>query len=69
VAKTAPLTMPRYRLLGLPEFVTAAALDHYHLRKRRALGDFVELRARTRHYRNDQSPPGCRRRPGTRPPR
>ena len=50
VAKTAPLTMPRYPLLGLPEFGTVAALDHYNLRKRKAFGDFVELRANTRHY-------------------
>jgi glutaredoxin 2 len=50
VAKTAPLTMPRYPLLGLPEFATVAALDHYHLRKRKTFGDFVELRANTRHY-------------------
>jgi glutaredoxin 2 len=47
VAKTAPLTMPRYPLLGLPEFATVAALDHYNLRKRKAFGDFVELRANT----------------------
>src|SRR5690349_19617236 len=33
VEKTAPLTMPRYPLLGLPEFGTVAALDHYNLRK------------------------------------
>ena len=43
VAKTAPLTMPRYPLLGLPEFGTVAALDHYNLRKREAFGDFTEL--------------------------
>jgi glutaredoxin 2 len=48
-AKAAPLTMPRYPLLGLPEFGTVAALDHYHLRKRKVLGDLVELRANTRH--------------------
>ncbi|MFL6304927.1 MAG: glutaredoxin 2 [Candidatus Sulfotelmatobacter sp.] len=48
VAKLPPLTQPRYPLLGLPEFATIAALDHYHLRKRKALGDFVELRANTR---------------------
>lgn len=48
VSKTAPLTMPRYPLLGLPEFRTAAALDHYNLRKRKVFGDFVELRANTR---------------------
>jgi len=47
-AKTAPLTMPRYPLLGLPEFGSIAALDHYTLRKRKAYGDFVELRANTR---------------------
>ena len=50
VAKTAPLTMPRYPLLGLPEFGTIAALDHYNLRKRKAFGDFIELRANTRRY-------------------
>ena len=50
VPKTAPLTMPRYPLLGLPEFATVAALDHYNLRKRKAYGDFVELRANTRSY-------------------
>jgi glutaredoxin 2 len=50
VPKTAPLTMPRYPLLGLPEFGTVAALDHYNLRKRKAYGDFVELRANTRHH-------------------
>jgi glutaredoxin 2 len=49
-AKTAPLTQPRYPLLGLPEFGTVAAVDHYTLRKRKTLGDFVELRANTRHY-------------------
>ena len=49
VAKTGPLTMPRYPLLGLPELATVAALDHYTLRKRRTFGDFVELRANTRH--------------------
>jgi glutaredoxin 2 len=48
VAKTVPLTMPRYPLLGLPEFGTIAALDHYIVRKRKRLGDFVELRAKTR---------------------
>jgi glutaredoxin 2 len=47
-AKTAPLTWPRYPLLGLPEFGTIAALDHYTVRKRKQLGDFVELRAKTR---------------------
>src|ERR1700730_11976312 len=48
--KTAPLTWPRYPLLGLPEFSSIAALDHYNLRKRKTLGDFVELRAATRHH-------------------
>jgi glutaredoxin 2 len=50
VARTAPLTMPRYPLLGLPEFATVAALDHYHVRKRKPYGDFVELRAETRRH-------------------
>ena len=50
LAKLPPLTQPRYPLLGLPEFANVAALDHYHLRKRRTLGDFVELRANTREH-------------------
>jgi len=50
VPKIAPLTQPRYPLLGLPEFGTIAALDHYTLRKRKALGDFIELRANTQRY-------------------
>jgi len=48
--KLPPLTQPRYPLLGLPEFASVAALDHYQLRKRKTLGDFVELRANTRQY-------------------
>lgn len=56
VAKTAPLTMPRYPLLGLGEFATIAALDHYNLRKRKAFGDFVELRANTRVYLKELMP-------------
>ena len=56
VTKTAPLTMPRYPLLGLPEFDTIAALDHYNLRKRKAFGDFVELRASTRHHVKELMP-------------
>ena len=48
--KTAPLTWPRYPLLGLPEFGTIAAHDHYVVRKRKRLGDLVELRARTREF-------------------
>lgn len=56
VAKTPPLAWPRYPLLGLPEFATAAALDHYILRKRKAIGDFVELRANTRQYIKDLMP-------------
>ena len=47
-SKTKLLTWPRYPLLGLPEFGTVAALDHYIVRKRKALGDLVELRAKTR---------------------
>jgi glutaredoxin 2 len=46
--KSAPLTWPRYPLLGLPEFGTISARDHYIVRKRQKLGDFVELRAKTR---------------------
>ncbi|MFL6796554.1 MAG: hypothetical protein ACJ8F3_03990 [Xanthobacteraceae bacterium] len=42
------LMQPRYLLLGLPEFGTVAALDHYKMRKRNSLGDLVELRAQTR---------------------
>ena len=45
---TAPLTWPRYPLLGLPEFATVAAHDHFIVRKRKQLGDLVELRAKTR---------------------
>jgi glutaredoxin 2 len=56
VSKTAPLTMPRYPLLGLPEFGTVAALDHYNLRKRKDFGDFIELRANTRRYLKDLMP-------------
>jgi glutaredoxin 2 len=56
VGKTAPLTMPRYPLLGLPEFGTVAALDHYNLRKRKVFGDFVELRANTRAYLRELAP-------------
>ena len=48
--QSALLTQPRYPLLGLPEFGTVAALDHYTMRKRKTLGDFVELRAKTREY-------------------
>jgi glutaredoxin 2 len=47
VAKSAPLTMPRYPLLGLPEFATPAALAHYTARKYKTYGDFVELRSHT----------------------
>jgi glutaredoxin 2 len=46
--KAAPLTWPRYPLLGLPEFATIAARDHFIVRKRNRLGDLVELRAKTR---------------------
>jgi glutaredoxin 2 len=56
VAKTAPLTMPRYPLLGLPEFATAAAHDHYIMRKRRTYGDFAELRSHTRQQIDDLMP-------------
>jgi glutaredoxin 2 len=46
--KTPPLTWPRYPLLGLPEFATVAAHDHYIVRKRERLGDLIEVRAKTR---------------------
>jgi glutaredoxin 2 len=49
-AKTAPLTWPRYPLLGLPEFGTIAAHDHFVVRKEKALGELVELRAKTRQH-------------------
>jgi glutaredoxin 2 len=48
--KTAPLTWPRYPLLGLPEFSTIAAHDHYVVRKQQVLGDLVQLRAKTREH-------------------
>jgi len=54
--KAAPLTWPRYPLLGLPEFATAAAHDHYIVRKRKAIGDLVELRANTRALLMDLEP-------------
>jgi glutaredoxin 2 len=56
VAKMAPLTMPRYPLLGLPEFATAAALDHYIMRKRKTYGDFAELRSHTREQIDELMP-------------
>jgi len=54
--KAAVLTQPRYPLLGLPEFATVAALDHYTLRKRKTLGDLTELRANTRQLLNELTP-------------
>jgi glutaredoxin 2 len=54
--KAAPLTWPRYPLLGLPEFATTAAHDHYVARKRKAIGDLVELRAATRRYIDELAP-------------
>ena len=48
--KTSPLTWPRYPLLGLPEFGTIGAHDHYVVRKRKVLGDLVEQRAKTREH-------------------
>ena len=56
VPKTGPLTMPRYPLLGLPEFATQAALDHYTMRKRKSFDDFVELRAKTPQYIGELAP-------------
>ncbi len=54
--KAARLTQPRYPLLSLPEFATAAALDHYMSRKRKTLGDLVELRANTRQHLSELMP-------------
>jgi glutaredoxin 2 len=54
--KTAPLTWPRYALLGLPEFSTIAAHDHFIVRKQKWLGDLVELRARTRELMDELMP-------------
>jgi glutaredoxin 2 len=54
--KAAPLTQSRYLLLGLPEFGTVAALDHYTIRKRKTLGDLVELRAKTRELMRELIP-------------
>ena len=51
--KSALLSQPRYPLLGLPEFATVAALDHYTVRKHKALGDLAELRAKTRDFLRD----------------
>jgi glutaredoxin 2 len=55
-SKTALLTWPRYPLLGLPEFATVAAHDHYVVRKRKAVGDLVEHRAKTREYLRELMP-------------
>ena len=54
--KTSLLTWPRYALLGLPEFSTIAAKDHFIVRKQKRLGDLVELRARTRELIDDLMP-------------
>ena len=54
--KTAPLTWPRYPLLGLPEFATVAAHDHYAMRKRDTLGDLAEHRAKTSEYLRELTP-------------
>jgi glutaredoxin 2 len=56
IGKAAPLTQSRYPLLGLPEFGTVAALDHYTMRKRKTIGDLVELRANTRHLLSELVP-------------
>ena len=54
--QAAPLTQSRYPLLGLPEFASATALEHYHARKRKTLGDLGELRANTGKYISELSP-------------
>jgi glutaredoxin 2 len=56
VAKSAPLTMPRYPLLGLPEFATPAALAHYTTRKYKTYGDFAALRSHTPQQIDDLMP-------------
>ncbi len=56
LSKAPRLTQPRYPLLGLPEFATPTALEHYNLRKRRTLGDLAELRANTRQYIDELMP-------------
>jgi glutaredoxin 2 len=56
VPKAALLTQPRYLLLRLPEFGTVAAFDHYTMRKRRTLGNLVELRAKTRELMRELMP-------------
>jgi glutaredoxin 2 len=48
--KLSLLTWPRYPLLGLPEFGTTAALEHYNARKHKAVGDLVALRANTSRH-------------------
>lgn len=50
VSKTPPLTMPRYPLLGLPEFATPAGRDHYVTRKEKALGSFASHLERSGDY-------------------
>jgi glutaredoxin 2 len=54
--KTALLTWPRYPLLGLPEFGTISAHDHFIVRKQKRLGDLVALRARTRELIEELMP-------------
>jgi glutaredoxin 2 len=56
LSKAPRLTQPRYPLLGLPEFATPSALEHYNLRKRKALGDLAKLRVNTRHYIDELMP-------------
>jgi glutaredoxin 2 len=57
ILDTSPvLTMPRYPLLGLPEFRSVAAHDHYIVRKRKVYGDFAELRAKTREFVAELAP-------------
>ena len=56
VGITPQLTFPRYPLIDLPEFATIAARDHFIVRKQKAVGDFTELRARTRSFIADLMP-------------
>jgi glutaredoxin 2 len=56
LSKAPRLTQPRYPLLGLPEFATPSALEHYNLRKRKTLGDLSKLRLNTRDYIDELMP-------------
>src|SRR5262249_12413775 len=50
VSKTSPLTMPRYPLLGRPEFATVSALDHYTPGNASCSGIWSRCGQKTRDY-------------------